>query len=187
LPREDPDLAAVIAESLIADGVELHLSAHTDKVAADGGRIKLALSRPGEKTSELSADQLLVATGRKPVLSGLNLNSAGVLTDANGLILDRPLRTTNRQIFACGDVAGPWLFTHMAEHQAGIVLRNTLFRLPAKFNPTTVPWCTFTDPELARVGLSEPKHWSARSNTRFTGSRSASSIAALPIVRPGVW
>jgi len=103
----------------------------------------------------IEGSHLLVATGRLANVDGFGLDKAGVDIVSGRLKLDSRLRTTNRRIFACGDVAGPYLFTHMAEHQAGVVLRNTLFRLPAKSQERGIPWCTFTSPELARVGLSE--------------------------------
>jgi pyruvate/2-oxoglutarate dehydrogenase complex dihydrolipoamide dehydrogenase (E3) component len=103
----------------------------------------------------LEGSHLLIATGRAANVDTLGLEAAGVKTDKRKLVLDSRLRTTNKRIYACGDVAGPYQFTHMAEYQAGVVLRNALFHLPVKARPRAVPWCTFTDPELARVGLSE--------------------------------
>ena len=90
-----------------------------------------------------------------PNLDDLNLEAAGVAYERRGIEVDARLRTTNKKIFAIGDVAGPYQFTHMAGYHAGIVIRNVLFKLPAKVNYTAVPWVTYTDPELAHVGMTE--------------------------------
>jgi pyruvate/2-oxoglutarate dehydrogenase complex dihydrolipoamide dehydrogenase (E3) component len=103
----------------------------------------------------LQASHLLIATGRAANVEGLKLEAAGVKVEKKKLLVDSRLRTSNKKIYACGDVAGPYQFTHMAEFQAGIVLRNALFHLPVKADSQAVPWCTFTEPELARVGLSQ--------------------------------
>jgi pyruvate/2-oxoglutarate dehydrogenase complex dihydrolipoamide dehydrogenase (E3) component len=155
LPREDKDLAGVVQARLKSEGVKFYLSHRAKRAAGSAGDIKLTVeSREGHETS-LQGTHLLIAIGRAPNVEQLGLEAAGVNRENGQLKLDARLRTTNRRIFACGDVAGPYLFTHMAEHQAGVVLRNTLFHLPARAQTQKVPWCTFTDPELARVGLSE--------------------------------
>jgi pyruvate/2-oxoglutarate dehydrogenase complex dihydrolipoamide dehydrogenase (E3) component len=156
LPREDADLAAVVARQLTDEGVSFSLGAKVLAAAGQPGRIRLTVEDRSGARREVEGSHLLVAVGRKPNVEALGLAAAGVALDNNGrLVLDARLRTANRRIFACGDVAGPFLFTHMADHQAGVVLRNALFHLPAKAETRVVPWCTFTDPELARVGLSE--------------------------------
>jgi pyruvate/2-oxoglutarate dehydrogenase complex dihydrolipoamide dehydrogenase (E3) component len=96
-----------------------------------------------------------VAAGRKPTLKGLGLEAAGIKYDSKGVTVDARLRTTNKRVFAIGDAAGPFLFTHMAGYHAGIVIRNALLRLPAKVDYRAVPWVTYTAPELAQVGLTE--------------------------------
>jgi pyruvate/2-oxoglutarate dehydrogenase complex dihydrolipoamide dehydrogenase (E3) component len=98
---------------------------------------------------------LLVAAGRKPNLDGLDLEAAGIEYTSKGITVDPRLRTTNKKVFAIGDVAGGYQFTHVASYHAGIVIRNALFRLPAKVNYDAIPWVTFTDPELAHVGQTE--------------------------------
>src|SRR5690606_37461122 len=119
------------------------------------GEIRLLIKHRSGEESRIECSHFLVAVGRKPNLENLGLESAGVEIEKGRLKLDTRLRTTNQRIYACGDVAGPFLFTHMAEHQAGVVLKNALFHIPSRAETRTVPWCTFTDPELARVGLSE--------------------------------
>ena len=101
----------------------------------------------------IEGSDILVAVGRKPNLSALNLEAAGIAYTPKGIITDRRLRTSNRRVFAIGDVAGRQQFTHIAGYHAGIVIRNMLFRLPAKVDDRAVPWVTYTDPELAHVGL----------------------------------
>jgi len=100
---------------------------------------------------------LLVAVGRRPVVENLGLDAAGVTHDAKGIQVDRRQRTSRKHIYACGDVCGPYPLTHMAEYQAGIVIGNAIFRVPKKTDYRVVPWVTYTDPELARVGLTEPQ------------------------------
>ena len=155
LPREDADMAAVVAKQLCSEGIEL-LTGHSPvSVSGVPGDIHLNLKDPAGKEKTITATHLLVATGRRPNIEGLGLEAAGV-TVANGqIITDNRLRTSNKRIFAAGDVVGGPQFTHMAEHHAGVVLRNAIFRLPAKVEQRVIPWATFCDPELARVGLSE--------------------------------
>jgi len=156
LPMEDVDMSKVVEKQFLTDGIDLHLGimiSHVEKTTI-GVRVQLKDDHR-ELTSEIEGSHLLIATGRRSNVENLGLDRAGVKVNNGRLEVDARLRTSNKKIFACGDVAGPYLFTHMAEHQAGIVLRNTLFHLPAKAQVTGIPWCTFTAPELARVGLSE--------------------------------
>jgi pyruvate/2-oxoglutarate dehydrogenase complex dihydrolipoamide dehydrogenase (E3) component len=106
-------------------------------------------------TRQIGGSALLLAAGRQPSLDGLNLEAAGIEYDKTGIRTDARLRTSNRKIYAAGDVTGGYQFTHMAGYHAGIVIRNALFRLPAKVGSDAVPWVTYTEPELANVGLTE--------------------------------
>jgi pyruvate/2-oxoglutarate dehydrogenase complex dihydrolipoamide dehydrogenase (E3) component len=153
MPREDGDMTAVVQQQFEAEGIVLHSNVGISQIIKTEQGLAVQLDDSDKTTIEGS--HLFIATGRKANIEGLGLDHAGVTIKNGCLSLDGRLRTTNRRIFACGDVAGPYLFTHMAEHQAGIVLRNTLFRLPVKSQTKGIPWCTFTSPELARVGLSE--------------------------------
>ena len=156
LPREDSDMAAYVQKSLEADGVKFLLGQNISHISQAGAGLSVSLTNQDGSSQLVKGSHLLVATGRKTNTDGLALEKAKVSTQKNGLlILNDKLRTTNKHVYACGDVAGPYFFTHMAEHQAGIVLRNTLFHMRAKTETRVVPWSTFTDPELARVGLSE--------------------------------
>ena len=133
LPRDDAELAAVIRDRLVAEGVGLYENHAAVGVAREGEDIRLTCNGTGGAV-EISGSHLLVAAGRRANIEALGLDAAGVATRDGALVLDRRLRTTNRRIFAVGDVAGPYRFSHMAAYQAGIVLRNALFRLPAKAN-----------------------------------------------------
>ena len=151
LPHEDPEISDALHGLLTAEGVAIHTDTSLEQVTLEGGRRRLYCS--GDR--QLEVDQLLVAVGRRPVVEGLGLSAAGVEYDAGGIKVDRRLRTSNKRIYACGDVCGPYPFTHMAEYQAAIVLSNAVFRWPKKADYRVVPWVTYTDPELARVGLTE--------------------------------
>ncbi|UCE76238.1 MAG: mercuric reductase [Gammaproteobacteria bacterium] len=149
LPQEDPELADALRDLLIAEGIRIHTDTSAERVRVSNDTRVLECS--GDLN--LEADQLLVAVGRRPSLEGLNLEAAGVEYDRRGIGVDSRMRTSKKHIFACGDVCGPYPFTHMAEYQAGIVISNAVFRFPKQADYSVVPWVTYTDPELARVGL----------------------------------
>ena len=154
IPREDPELADFIRRSLMADGVKFFEGARVLRVEPAGDDIAVVLA--GESGEQrIAGSHLLIATGRRPNVDGLDLDAAGVRFTPKGISVDGRLRTTNPRIFAIGDATGPYQFTHLANYHAGIVLRNALFRWPARVDYRALSWVTFTDPELARVGLSE--------------------------------
>ncbi len=155
LPREDSDVATVVLEQLKNEGVNFYLGHTPTQVASTDGGLRLMMQDSRGEQKQLHATHILIATGRQANLENLNLEAAGVGLSNGRLILDARMRTTQKHIYACGDVTGGYQFTHMAEHTAGVVLRNALFHLPAKIEQRIIPWCTFTDPEVARVGLSE--------------------------------
>ena len=154
LPRDDPEMASVVERALLADGVRLRAGASIRHVERRGGRIALHLD--GET---VEGSHLLVAAGRRPVVKGLGLDEAGIRHDRSGIVVDKGLRTTNRRVYAIGDCAGgeagPYKFTHVSNDHAGLVIRSVLFRLPVRVRPELVPRVTYTDPELAAVGLGE--------------------------------
>ena len=154
LPPEDLEVSGALRELLEGEGVVIHTGTKATCVDMADGR-KVLLCEQGGRELRLEADEILVTAGRTPNVEGLNLEAGGVAAGRTGVQVDARLRTTARHIWACGDVAGPYMFTHMAEYQAGIVIRNTVFHLPAKVDYRAVPWTTFTDPEVARVGLTE--------------------------------
>jgi pyruvate/2-oxoglutarate dehydrogenase complex dihydrolipoamide dehydrogenase (E3) component len=151
LPRDDPELVDLLAEWLTAEGVDLRPNVTIASVVQvkEGVDVRLA---DGER---IAGSHLLVAAGRQPSIKALDLAAAGISANRQGLVVDSRLRTTNRRAFAVGDVAGGPQFTHIALYHAGIVIRNALFRLPARVDYRALPWVTYTDPELAQVGLSE--------------------------------
>ena len=154
LPREDPAAAAIVQEAVVDDGVDLQLGIRVESVASRGGEIAVRVARQAE-SSEIVVDQLLVAVGRAPNVEGLGLEEAGVQYERSGVLVDDRLRTTNSRIYACGDVASTFKFTHVADAQARIVIQNALFFGRARSSKLVVPWCTYTSPEIAHVGLYE--------------------------------
>jgi pyruvate/2-oxoglutarate dehydrogenase complex dihydrolipoamide dehydrogenase (E3) component len=166
LPREDRDAARLVQQSLERDGVEVWLDTEAEALESAEGVQRLTVrSRPtpsdsGSAASDsrpvrtLEADRVLVATGRSPALAGLGLEAAGVGYDATGIQANDRLETTNPRIYAAGDVLGGLQFTHLAEAQARLVVRNALFPFGRRKNSKlVVPWCTYTSPELGHVGL----------------------------------
>jgi pyruvate/2-oxoglutarate dehydrogenase complex dihydrolipoamide dehydrogenase (E3) component len=154
LSRDDADMAAEVQRRLEAEGVRFHLGAALTGVRGQGGRAEVAFDLGG-KSVVLTGDALLAALGRAPNVSGLGLENAGVDYTAKGIAVDARLRTSRPHIYACGDVTGAYQFTHAAGYEAGVVVANAVFRLPRKADYTLLPWCTYTDPSLAHIGLNE--------------------------------
>lgn len=155
LKNEDPDMAEIVKAKLREEGIKLHLGVTAVAVEGEAGGLRVLIKHRDGGEQWLEGTHLLVATGRRANVEHLGLDAAGVEVKGGRILTDKYLRTGNRDIYACGDVVGPYQFTHMAEHHAGVALRGALFHLPAKIEEHVIPWCTFTDPELARVGLSE--------------------------------
>jgi pyruvate/2-oxoglutarate dehydrogenase complex dihydrolipoamide dehydrogenase (E3) component len=155
LAKDDPELATLLVERLRADGIAIEEGAKIGRVERAAAGVAIILEgASGERRIEGS--HLLVATGRRANLGDLDLAKGGIATSERGaLVLDRRLRTSNRRIYAVGDAAGGPQFTHVAGYHAGIVIRNALFRLPAKVDYRALPWVTYTEPELAQVGMTE--------------------------------
>ena len=154
LPKDDPELVATLRRQLVADGIDLRDGVKVVKVESGDDGIT-AIIENGDNQERIQGSHLLVAAGRRPSVDGLGLETAGIEYDSKGIKVDARLRTTNRKVFAIGDVAGGYQFTHVAGYHAGIVIRNALLRLPAKADHRAVPWVTYTAPELAQVGLTE--------------------------------
>jgi pyruvate/2-oxoglutarate dehydrogenase complex dihydrolipoamide dehydrogenase (E3) component len=151
LPRDDPELSAALTERLVEEGIAARPRVEIAGIECDGRAITASLAG-GER---ITGSHLLVAAGRRPTVEALDLAAAEIEATVRGITVDARLRTTNHRAFAVGDVAGGPQFTHIANYHAGIVIRNALFRLPAKVNYRALPWVTYTDPELAQVGLTE--------------------------------
>ncbi len=150
LSKEDPELAGRLREKMLSEGVDIRCN--TALLSAEQQGELLTLKIEGET---LEADALLVASGQTPSVYSLGLDKAGVVFDRHGINVDGRMRSSQKHIYACGDVAGPWHFTHMAEHQAGVVIANALFKVPKKVDYRAVPRVTYSDPEMASVGLTE--------------------------------
>ncbi len=153
LIREDKDAAALIQAALIRDGVSLVLGCQITGVERDGQDKVLRVEKDGRQ-EEVRVDAVLLGVGRAPNVEGLNLEAVDVEFDTKqGVKVDDRLQTTNPRIYAAGDICSPYKFTHMADALARVVIQNTLFVGRAKASALTVPWCTYTDPEIAHVGL----------------------------------
>ncbi len=153
LPREDPDAAAIVGRQLERDGVRLELGAKLQRVDYGAqGTVTLRYERDGQP-GEVTGDRLLVAVGRAPNLEGLNLEAAGVKFSRVGVTVDDRLQTANRRIYAAGDVCSVYKFTHAADAMARIVIQNALFFGRKRVSSLVIPWCTYTDPEVAHVGM----------------------------------
>ena len=151
LAKDDPELASIVFESLRGDGVKI--LARTTIKRASKSIAGIVIETEGQ--GKIAGSHLLVATGRVANVDGLDLEAASVAYTAKGVTVDKGLRSSQRHIYAIGDVAGGLQFTHFANYHAGLVIRNALFRLPARNRTDIIPHVTFTDPELAQVGLTE--------------------------------
>lgn len=152
LVRDDAEAAALVRERLVAEGVAIREYVKIERIDRAGNGVAVTLVENGE-TRIVEGSHLLVAAGRRANVNGLGLEEAGIAYTPRGITVDDRLRTTNKRVFAVGDVAGGPQFTHVAGYHAGIVVRQALFHLPAKADHALVPWVTYTDPELAHVGL----------------------------------
>ena len=195
LPKDDPELAAFVRRSLAADGVAIHEGATVARVDGAAGGFRVVVNGPqGELV--IAGSHLLVAAGRRATVDGLDLDKAGVAFTEKGITVDAGLRSSNRRIYAVGDVAGGPQFTHVAGYHAGIVLRRALFRLPAKVDYRALPWVTFTAPELAQVGMTEATarethgeirlaRWTLHENDRAQAERDAEGLVKIVADRRG--
>ncbi|GAB6051755.1 FAD-dependent oxidoreductase [Magnetospira thiophila] len=148
LPRDDPEMVDVLRQRLRREGVTLLEGAAVTGIAP--GPVVTV-----DGIGEIAGSHLLLAVGRRPNVEGLDLEKAGIAADRKGITVDGKLRTSNKKVYAIGDVTGGLQFTHVAGYHAGVVIKNILFRLPAKSDMRAVPWVTYCAPELAGVGLSE--------------------------------
>ena len=154
LANEDPELSKVVLELLAAEGINVHEGTTVERVESSLGRVRVHVSLNGEK-HVVEGSHLLLAAGRRPTTSDLGLEAARIRYDNSGIKVNAGLKTSNRRVFAIGDCTGGPQFTHVADYHAGLVIRRILFRRPARVDAGILPRVTFTDPELAHVGLSE--------------------------------
>jgi len=154
--KDDPEVAPVLEKRLQSEGIRLFLSSRILAVGNKAGVISVTIEKDGAK-AEIQGDALLVALGRVPHAKGLGLEKAGVALDPRGYIKTGPdMRTNVSSIYACGDITGRFQFSHMAGYEAGLAVRNMLLPFPAKADYSNVPWVTYTSPEVAHTGLTEP-------------------------------
>ncbi|MEO0800003.1 MAG: FAD-dependent oxidoreductase [Pseudomonadota bacterium] len=152
--KDDPELAKVVLESVRKDGVDIREGALVQSVGGSDGAIEVTIKTDaGEEV--VHGTHLLMAVGRKPNVDGLGLEKGGITFDKRGIKVNDKLVTSNSKVYAIGDVIGGLQFTHVANYHAGIVIRQALFKLPVKVNDGIIPWVTYTEPELAHVGLTE--------------------------------
>ncbi|MGH1353840.1 MAG: dihydrolipoyl dehydrogenase family protein [Thalassovita sp.] len=150
LGKDDPELAAIALDALRDEGVEIVEGALAQQISGSDGDITVETS-----AGTFRGTHLLMAVGRKPNIDKLNLEAAGIDYERTGITVDDRLRTSNKKVYAIGDVAGGLQFTHVAGYHAGLIIREVLFGLPAKMKTAHIPWATYTDPEMAQVGLTE--------------------------------
>jgi pyruvate/2-oxoglutarate dehydrogenase complex dihydrolipoamide dehydrogenase (E3) component len=157
LTKEDKDMADEIMKVMGSEGVAFLLNTSVLHVKDLGSEKEVILKNGEGKSVSLKAEKILVAMGRDPNARGLGLEGIGVEFDRKGIQVDNRLRTTQKHIYAAGDITGAYQFTHAAGYEGGIVVSNAVFHLPRKTNYTFLPWCTYTDPELASVGMNEKR------------------------------
>ncbi len=195
LPKDEAEAVQLLRQVLAEEEVRLYENTEALSVSEKDGIITLDCRQPGGNMSR-QGTHLLIATGRKPNLEALDLEKAGVAYTAKGIVTDARLRTSARRIYALGDVTGPYQFTHMAGYQAGIILRNILFKWPAKTDYGAVPWVTYTDPELAHAGLTEAEaekkgmvftchRWPLSENDRAQAERSTRGFIKILVSSRG--
>ena len=195
LGKDDPELTAIVLGRLRAEGIDIISPANITSVQEQGGGLRIELVHD-DKVQTITGSHLLVAAGRKPNVDGLGLEAAGVEFTAKGIATGKGLRTTNRRVYAIGDVTGGLQFTHVAGYQAGLVVKNILFRIPVTAKTGHVPWVTYCDPELANVGLTaaaaaekglsfEVLRWSFDDNDRARAERNTDGLAKIVVARNG--
>ncbi len=155
LSREDRDMADAVMQNLAAEGVKFYLNTSIMSVRNSAAGREVLLRGKDNSQETLIAEAILVALGREPNLKKLGLDNAGVDFDGKGLKLDSRLRTSQKHIYGAGDVTGTYQFTHAAGYEGGVVLTNAILHLPRRADYTFFPWCTYTDPELANIGMNE--------------------------------
>jgi pyruvate/2-oxoglutarate dehydrogenase complex dihydrolipoamide dehydrogenase (E3) component len=154
LAKDDTECSRIVIDALSSEDITILTGTTISSVRVAAHSLEVIV-KIGEAEKTITGDHLLVAAGRIPNLDSLGLESAGIKCGPKGILVDHGLRTTNRRVYAIGDVVGDLNFTHVANYHAGLVIRNALFRLPVRVNYNGIPWVTFTEPELAQVGLTE--------------------------------
>ncbi|MBL4891495.1 MAG: FAD-dependent oxidoreductase [Rhizobiaceae bacterium] len=196
LGNDDPELTAVILENLREEGITIREGAMVSSVEKRGkAGVRITISVDG-KDETVDGTHLLVAVGRSVNVEGLGLEKAGINFDRRGIKVSNTLRTSNKRVYAIGDVAGGLQFTHVAGYHAGLVLRAILFRKKAVINESIIPWVTYTDPELAHVGLNEKSavkshkkisilRWPYHENDRAQAERKTKGLIKIIVDKKG--
>ena len=153
--REDEEIAKTLQNAIIKEGVEVHVGKKAVKFSKEEDLVVITLEDKNKNKSVIKAEKTLIAIGRAPNIEDLDLEKAGVKYSKKGIETNATLQTSTKNIYACGDVVGPYQFSHVAEYQAIVAIGNALFPFKQKVNYTAVPWCTFTEPEVAHLGLTE--------------------------------
>lgn len=197
LGKDDPEAAALVIDRLRSEGVDIRENTKVVAVERRGKTgVRVQVETADGEPDTIDGTHLLVATGRAANVDGLGLDAAGIEHDRKGIKVDAKLRTSNRRVYAIGDVAGGLQFTHVAGYHAGLVIRSMLFRLPAREDRSIIPWVTYTNPELAQVGLSEAEvrkagrdfrilRWPYAENDRAQAERKTSGFIKLIADRRG--
>jgi pyruvate/2-oxoglutarate dehydrogenase complex dihydrolipoamide dehydrogenase (E3) component len=189
MPKDDPDAVALVRASLLEDGIEIRENAAVSKVGKTATGVQVTVG-----TETIAGSHLLLAAGREVKAGDLGLEAAGVKWSRKGVEVDAGLRTANPRIYAVGDAAGGPQFTHVAGYHAGLLVRSLLFRVPAKVDLSALPWCTYTDPELAQAGLTEAvarerlskvaaTQWPLHDNDRAQAERSTRGMIKVVTAR----
>lgn len=195
LGKDDPEHTSIVLEKLKKEGIEILSRIKINNITESKSGVKIELEDAGSER-QIKGTHLLVAAGRSANVTGLNLEAAGVEYSKRGIVVDSGLRTSNRKIYAIGDVAGGLQFTHVAGYHAGLVVKNILFRLPINAKTDHVPWVTYTDPELAHVGLSAAMateksidhkvlKWSFAENDRARTERATYGLVTAIVAKNG--
>ncbi len=197
LSRDDSELVDLLRRRLVEEGITIREQVRIVRVEPEAEGVAIVLAGDGGSEERITGSHLLVAAGRRPNVEGLDLEKAGIEYGPKGLKVDARLRTTNKRVYAVGDIAGGPLFTHVAGYHAGIVVRNALFRIPAKVDYRALPWVTYTDPELAQVGLTEEQaraahgedvvvlRWPYRENDRAQAERQTGGLIKAVTTKKG--
>ncbi len=195
LGNEDPELAEIVLRRMAAEGVEVISDARVERFEPFGDGVQVVFAKAGQ-SYVIDGTHLLLATGRRPNIDKLNLDIAGIRYDRTGIKVDKGLKTSNSRVYAIGDAIGGMQFTHVANYHASVVIKNALFRLPSRVNNDILPWVTFTEPEIAQVGLSEAaarkKHkkinvyrWPYAENDRAQAERATVGFLKVVTTRSG--
>jgi pyruvate/2-oxoglutarate dehydrogenase complex dihydrolipoamide dehydrogenase (E3) component len=187
--REDEEISLVLEKTVRKEGIQVLTATRAVKFIKNNGRACVIVEDNNKKQDTICADSVLAAVGRAPNTTSLDLEKAGVEYSKTGIKVNEFLQTTNKNIFACGDVAGPYMFSHVASYQAQVCVRNALLKRIAwaKVNYQNIAWATFTEPEVAHLGLTEEEAKQKYKNIRvYKTEYSASDRAVTDLEKDGL-